>query len=252
MVAFNYKLNYSKCYDLLDKHFIMALFKKPDAAKALQAPKKQRAGEKAIDYIPADCILGVGTGSTVHFFIEALKSIKGKITTVVSSSKETTQRLRECGFYVEDLNSVSKVDVYVDGADEVTPHKQMIKGGGAALTGEKIIAACAQKFICIADDSKQVDTLGKFPLPIEVIPMARSFVARELVNRFGAHPEYRIGTTTDYGNIILDVHGLQILNPTELEQALNQIPGVVTNGLFAQRGADLVLIGTDHSVKIIE
>ena len=203
---------------------------------------KQAVAQAAVEYVPYDAILGVGTGSTVNYFIDALAPIKNKIKAAVSSSEESTKRLQALGIEVVNLNSVSGLSVYIDGADEITEHKHMIKGGGAALTREKIVAACAKKFVCIVDHSKQVDVLGKFPLPIEVIPMARSYVARELV-KLGGMPEYREGVVTDNGNVILDVHKLKILDPVKLEQQLNQIAGVVTNGLFAQRGADVVLVG---------
>ena len=203
---------------------------------------KQAVAHAAVEHVPYDAILGVGTGSTVNYFIEALAPIKNKIKAAVSSSEESTKRLQALGIDVVDLNSVSGLSVYIDGADEITEHKHMIKGGGAALTREKIVAACAKKFVCIVDRTKQVDVLGKFPLPIEVIPMARSYVARELV-KLGGMPEYREGVVTDNGNVILDVHKLKILDPITLEQQLNQIAGVVTNGLFAQRGADVVLVG---------
>ena len=203
---------------------------------------KQAVAHAAVEHVPYDAILGVGTGSTVNYFIEALAPIKNKIKAAVSSSEESTKRLQALGIDVVDLNSVSGLSVYIDGADEITEHKHIIKGGGAALTREKIVAACAKKFVCIVDRTKQVDVLGKFPLPIEVIPMARSYVARELV-KLGGMPEYREGVVTDNGNVILDVHKLKILDPITLEQQLNQIAGVVTNGLFAQRGADVVLVG---------
>ena len=203
---------------------------------------KQAVAQAAVEHVPYDAILGVGTGSTVNYFIEALAPIKNKIKAAVSSSEESTKRLQALGIDVVDLNSVSGLSVYIDGADEITEHKHMIKGGGAALTREKIVAACAKKFVCIVDYTKQVDVLGKFPLPIEVIPMARSYVARELVKLSGM-PEYREGVVTDNGNVILDVHKLKILEPVKLEQQLNQIAGVVTNGLFAQRGADVTLVG---------
>jgi len=203
---------------------------------------KQAVAQAAVEHVPYDAVLGVGTGSTVNYFIEALAPIKNKIKAAVSSSEESTKRLQALGIDVVDLNNVSGLSVYIDGADEITEHKHMIKGGGAALTREKIVAACAKKFVCIVDHTKQVDVLGKFPLPIEVIPMARSYVARELV-KLGGMPEYREGVVTDNGNVVLDVHKLKILDPVTLEQQLNQIAGVVTNGLFAQRGADVVLVG---------
>ncbi|MFA3792943.1 ribose-5-phosphate isomerase RpiA [Aliiglaciecola sp. SL4] len=216
-----------------------------------QDEKKRAAGEAAVKFVTDDSIIGVGTGSTVHYFISALESVKHKIKGAVSSSDDSTAKLKAMGIEVFDLNSVDKFDIYVDGADEITKHKHMIKGGGAALTREKIVAAVAKKFVCIIDDSKQVPVLGAFPLPVEVIPMARSFVARELV-KLGGDPEYRQGVTTDNGNVILDVHNLKILNPVELEQQINQIPGVVTNGLFAMRAADIVLVATDSEVIEIE
>jgi ribose 5-phosphate isomerase A len=209
---------------------------------------KQAAARAAIAQVPEDSVIGVGTGSTVNFFIDELAKIKGRIEAAVSSSKVSTERLRKLGIRVLELNSVDDMPVYVDGADEITRHMHMIKGGGGALTGEKIVAAVARKFICIADRSKLVDVLGAFPLSVEVIPLARSFVARELV-RLGGHPQLREGFTTDYGNIILDVHGLSILDPLELEDAINRIPGVVTNGLFARRPADLLLLGTSEGVQ---
>ena len=202
----------------------------------------------AIEYVEADSIVGVGTGSTVNFFIEELGNIKHKIEGAVSSSEASTERLKALGIEVFELNEVSNLSVYIDGADEVTEHKHMIKGGGAALTREKIVAGAAATFVCIVDESKRVPVLGSFPLPVEVIPMARSFVARELV-KLGGDPEYRQGVVTDNGNVILDVHNLEILNPRELEQKINNIPGVVTNGIFALRGADIVLSATESSVE---
>jgi ribose 5-phosphate isomerase A len=195
-------------------------------------------------------IVGVGTGSTVKYFIEALASIKGKLKACVSSSEASTQMLKTLHIPVLDLNSVGEIDIYIDGADEVTSHKQMIKGGGAALTREKILAAASKQFICIADDKKLVDVLGKFPLPIEVIPMARSYVARELV-KLGGNPIYREGVVTDNGNVILDVHNLNIMEPVKLETEINQIAGVVCNGIFARRPADKVIIGSSQGIKLI-
>ncbi|MGJ8679850.1 ribose-5-phosphate isomerase RpiA [Paraglaciecola sp.] len=215
-----------------------------------QDDKKKSAAQAAIKYVEHGSIVGVGTGSTVVHFINALEDIKYDIAGAISSSEDSTQRLKALGIEVFDLNSVGKLDVYIDGADEITEHKHMIKGGGAALTREKIIAAVASKFVCIIDDTKQVPVLGEFPLPVEVIPMARSYVAREIV-KLGGDPEYRQGVVTDNGNVILDVHNLKIMNPVELERQLNAIVGVVTNGLFAHRGADLVLIGTEQGVKTI-
>ena len=215
-----------------------------------QDDKKKAAARAALKYIKDDAIVGVGTGSTVNYFIDALADVKHKIQGAVSSSNVSTERLKAMGIDVFDLNSVDKFDIYIDGADEITQHKHMIKGGGAALTREKIVAAVAEKFICIIDDTKQVPMLGQFPLPVEVIPMARSYVAREIV-KLGGDPAYRQGIVTDNGNVILDVYNLTILNPVELERQLNAIVGVVTNGLFADRGADIVLIGTNNGVEIV-
>lgn len=211
---------------------------------------KKMAAEAAIKYISDNSIIGVGTGSTVNYFIDALASIKHNITGVVASSKATAIKLKALNIPILDLNSVSELDIYVDGADEINPSLQMIKGGGAALTGEKIVAAVAKKFICIADNSKKVTILGKFPLSIEVIPMARSYVAREIIKRIGGSPVYREGIITDYGNVILDVWNLEILEPIKTEQLINDIPGVVTNGLFAIRPADILLLGTPDGVLI--
>ncbi len=216
-----------------------------------QNEMKKAAAEKAIEFIQPDTIVGVGTGSTVNYFIDALATIKNQIIGAVSSSEQSSQRLKEHGIEVFDLNSVDNLDVYIDGADEITKHMAMIKGGGAALTREKIVAAVAKKFICIADNSKQVDILGRFPLPVEVIPMARSYVARELV-KLGGDPEYRQGVVTDNGNVILDVHNLNILDPKALETQINNIVGVVTNGLFALRGADILVLSTNQGTKIIK
>jgi len=216
-----------------------------------QDEMKKAAAIKALEYIENDTIVGVGTGSTVNHFIDALATIKNKIEGAVSSSEESSKRLKAHGIEVFDLNNIDILDVYVDGADEITKYMSMIKGGGAALTREKIVAAVANKFICIADDSKQVEILGNFPLPVEVIPMARSYVARELV-KLGGDPEYRQGVITDNGNVILDVHNLSIIDPKKLEADINAIVGVVTNGLFAQRGADVLILGTKSDVRIIE
>jgi ribose 5-phosphate isomerase A len=215
-----------------------------------QDEQKRAVAQAAIQYIPAGCIVGVGTGSTANYFIDELAKIKHKIEGAVASSEATTQRLNGHGIEVIDLNSIDVLPVYVDGTDEITEHLAMIKGGGGALTREKIVAAVAKKFICIADQSKLVKVLGKFPLPIEVIPMARSYVARE-ITRLGGQPVLRQGFTTDNGNIILDVHGLQILNPVELETTLNHITGIVTNGLFAKRGADVLLLGINDGIQTI-
>ena len=209
---------------------------------------KRAVAREAIKYVEEDSIVGVGTGSTANFFIDELAKMKGRIEGAVASSEKTAERLRAHGIRVVELNSVSDMPVYVDGADEITEHLAMIKGGGGALTREKIVAAVAKKFVCIADDSKLVPVLGSFPLPVEVIPMARSWVGRQMV-KLGGMPTLREGFATDNGNLILDVAGLKIINPRELEQAINDIPGVVTVGLFARRGADLLLLGTAGGVK---
>ena len=216
-----------------------------------QDEMKNAAAIKALEFIENDTIVGVGTGSTVNFFIDGLATMKDKIAGAVSSSQESTKRLEAHGIEVFDLNSVDVLDVYVDGADEITRHMAMIKGGGAALTREKIVAAVAKKFICIADDSKQVKVLGNFPLPVEVIPMARSYVAREMV-KLGGDPVYRQGVLTDNGNVIIDVHNLVILDPKALESQINAIVGVVTNGLFALRGADILVLGSSDGIKVIQ
>lgn len=211
---------------------------------------KLAVAKAAITYIPEDSIVGVGTGSTANFFIDELGKIKNKIRGAVASSEASAKRLKGHGIDVLSLNDVIELPVYVDGADEITRHLHMIKGGGGALTREKIVAAASKQFICLCDASKLVDVLGNFPLPVEVIPMARSYVAREIV-KLGGHPKLREGFTTDNGNLILDVHGLQILNPVELEVSLNHLAGVVTNGLFARRGADVLLLGTTSGVQTI-
>ena len=211
---------------------------------------KRLAGEKAIEFVEDGMIVGVGTGSTVAYFIDALGRVKDRIKGAVSSSEQSTARLKQHGIEVLDLNHTGTLSLYVDGADECDPHKRLIKGGGAALTREKIIAEASKQFVCIVDPSKQVPVLGKFPLPVEVIPMARSAVARQLV-KLGGRPEYRQGVVTDNGNVILDVHGLEILDAIALENAINGIPGVVTVGRFANRGADVALIGTADGVKTI-
>jgi ribose 5-phosphate isomerase A len=212
---------------------------------------KQAAARAAITHLSDDGVVGVGSGSTANFFIAELARLKHRVEAAVASSEATARRLKELGIRVVDLNGVNELPVYVDGADEVTRHLAMIKGGGGALTREKIVAAVARKFVCIADSTKLVDVLGKFPLPVEVIPMARSYVAREL-RKLGGHPEWRQNFVTDNGNAILDVRGLSILNPVELEGALNQIAGVVANGLFARRGADVLLLGTERGVETLK
>ncbi|QIJ53584.1 ribose-5-phosphate isomerase RpiA [Proteus mirabilis] len=212
---------------------------------------KKAVGWAALEYVKPGTIVGVGTGSTASHFIDALATMKGQIEGAVSSSEASTAKLKSYGIPVFDCNEVDSLDIYVDGADEINHQMQMIKGGGAALTREKIIAAVAKTFVCIVDESKQVDVLGKFPLPVEVIRMARSYVARELV-KLGGLPEYRENVVTDNGNVILDVYNLTILNPIELENKINSIAGVVTVGLFANRGADIVLMGTSEGVKTIK
>lgn len=207
-----------------------------------QINEKQLAGETALRYVEDGAIVGVGTGSTVAYFIDALAGIKDRIQGAVSSSEQSTARMKQHGIEVFDLNAVGPIGIYIDGADECDPHRRLIKGGGAALTREKICAAAARKFVCIIDSSKRVDVLGRFPLPIEVIPMARSLVSREIV-KLGGQPVWRDGVTTDNGNWIIDVHGWRIADPVALEQQLNQLAGVVTVGLFAQRPADVVLVG---------
>lgn len=211
---------------------------------------KRKAAEAALKYIDGISILGIGTGSTVNHFIDLLAGFKSKVEGAVSSSEESTKRLRKLGIPVLDLNAVGDLEIYIDGADEINPNLQLIKGGGGALTREKIIAAASHKFVCIADEGKYVDYLGEFPLPIEVIPMARSFVARQMV-KLGGRPIWREGYITDNGNQIIDVHGLEILKPIELEQTINNIPGVVTVGIFALRPADIVLLGTESGVKTL-
>ena len=212
--------------------------------------QKQLVAREALRYVVEDAWLGVGSGSTVNFFIDALANSRLRIKGAVASSVKTAERLKAHRIDVEDLNNVGDIPVYVDGADEVTPTGAMIKGGGGALTREKIVAAVARKFVCIADQSKKVDVLGQFALPVEVIPMARSYVARELV-RLGGRPEWRMGFATDNGNVILDVADLRIDDPIAMEDRINAIAGVVTVGLFARRGADLILLGTPEGVETI-
>jgi ribose 5-phosphate isomerase A len=214
---------------------------------ATQDELKQQVAQAAVSYVKGG-IVGVGTGSTANFFIDELAKVKAKIDGAVASSEGTAQRLRSHGIQVFDLNDVSGLDIYVDGADEITEHLHMLKGGGGALTREKIVAACAKSFICICDASKLVPVLGQFPLPVEVIPMARSYVARELV-KLGGQPKLREGFTTDNGNVILDVSGLSIVDPIATERQINQIAGVVTNGLFAARPANVLLLATADGVK---
>lgn len=211
---------------------------------------KRRVAEAALDYIEVEDVVGVGTGTTANFFVDALAGVKCKIDGAVASSEATAQRLKGYGIPVFDLNHVGELPLYVDGADEATRHRQLIKGGGGALTREKIVAGASRKFICIVDDSKLVDVLGRFPLPIEVIPMARSFVARRLVS-MGGLPEWRENFKTDNDNPILDVHNLDIMQPAKLESELNDIPGVVTVGIFALRPADVVIVGREEGVEIL-
>ena len=215
-----------------------------------QDARKKAAAEAALAYVDPEAILGVGTGSTVNFFIDALEPLRHRLKGAVSSSVASTRKLEALGIPVLDLNEVAEIPVYVDGADEVTPGLAMIKGGGAALTREKIIAAVATRFVCITDASKVVDRLGAFPLPVEVIPMARSYVARELV-KLGGRPAYRVGTVTDNGNHVLDVSGLDLSVPAQVEERINNITGVVTNGLFARRGADVLLVAGDGGVRTV-
>jgi len=216
-----------------------------------QDEKKQAVARAALEFVETGTVVGVGTGSTANYFIDALAEIKHKVDGAVASSEESARRLAAHGIMVLDLNGVSELSVYVDGADETTRNLYLIKGGGGALTREKIVAAVASRFVCMVDDSKLVDRLGAFPLPVEVIPMARSYVARRIV-RLGGHPELRDGFTTDNGNIILDVHNLDILEPPKIEAELNQIAGVVCNGLFAQRPADVLLLGRDSGVETMK
>jgi ribose 5-phosphate isomerase A len=216
-----------------------------------QDEQKRLVAREAIKYVVEDAYVGVGSGSTANFFIEELAAIKNRIKGAVASSVSTAERLKQHGIAQVELNNVSDLPVYIDGADETTAHGAMIKGGGGALTREKIVAAVAKKFVCIVDRSKLVGVLGSFPLPVEVIPMARGHVAQELV-RLGGEPQLREHFLTDNGNIILDVDNLIILNPVELETKLNNIVGVVTNGLFARRGADVILVGTDAGVQTLD
>ena len=212
--------------------------------------KKLKVAKSSLDYIEHDCVLGVGTGSTVNFLIDLLPDLINKIQAVVSSSDESTKRLEAHGIEVSNLNNIGNIDLYIDGADEATKNLHLIKGGGGALTREKILAANAKEFICIVDDSKIVDRLGKFPLPIEVLPMAQSYIAREIVKMKG-QPILRENFITDNGNHILDIHNLDITNPIETETIINQIPGVITVGIFARRPADILLIAEENTIKII-
>jgi len=211
---------------------------------------KRAVAREALRHLSPDTVIGVGTGSTANFFIDELARLKDRIKGAVASSERSAERLRAHGIAVLDLNDVEDIPVYVDGADEITERMHMVKGGGGALTREKIVAAVARKFVCIADESKLVPVLGKFPLPVETIPMARAYVARELA-KLGGRPKPREGFTTDNGNIILDVSGLEIADPVALETAINNITGVVTNGLFARRGADVLLLGTTSGVRTL-
>ena len=212
---------------------------------------KQKVAEAALEYVKGYSILGIGTGSTTRLFINCLADLKSRIEGTVSSSNASTDQLRSLGIPVLELNDVGTLDVYVDGADEIDPRKKLIKGGGAALTREKIIAGASRKFVCIAEESKCVGVLGKFPLPVEVIPMARSFVARELV-KLGGQPVWRESCLTDNGGHILDVHNLSIVDPVALEKEINNIPGVITNGIFGIRAADVVLVGGKDGVRVID
>ncbi len=215
-----------------------------------QDEKKMRVAEAALDYIEHGQIVGIGSGTTVHAFIKQLTKVKNKIDAVVSSSELTTQLILDCNIRVIDLKESGGLPIYIDGADESNANKQLIKGGGGALTREKIIAGASKKFVCMIDDSKYVQTLGKFPLPIEVIPMSQSIVALEII-KLGGRPVYRENFVTDNGNIILDIHNLEISEPLTLEQAINNIPGVVTNGLFAMRHADNLLISNGDEIKVM-
>ena len=212
---------------------------------------KKMAAEAALEYVEAGAIVGIGTGSTANHFIDALAGIKHKIDGTVASSEASATRLRDHGIPVLDLNAVDELSLYVDGADESNRYLHLIKGGGGALTREKIVAAASRRFVCIADDSKLVEMLGAFPLPVEVIPMARSYVAREII-KLGGQPVLRENFTTDNGNIILDIRNLQIMEPEKLETELNQIVGIVTNGLFARRPADILLLGSEQGVKTLK
>jgi len=216
-----------------------------------QDEMKKAAAAAAIEYVESGMIVGIGTGSTANHFIDLLADIKGKIDGTVASSEASADRLRGHGIPVMNLNEAGQLSLYVDGADESNKHLHLIKGGGGALTREKIVAAASEKFVCIADESKLVDIMGAFPLPVEVIPMARSYVAREIVSRTGGTPVLREGFTTDNGNVILDIHDLEIMEPVKLENELNSIVGVVTNGLFAARPADVLILGTPDGARTV-
>ncbi|MBT8038966.1 MAG: ribose-5-phosphate isomerase RpiA [Xanthomonadales bacterium] len=213
-----------------------------------QNEMKQQVAQAALEWVRDDTVLGVGTGSTVNCFIDALASSGVRLEAAVSSSKATTRRLREIGIEVRELNHAGTLDLYVDGADEFDPHRRLIKGGGGALTREKIVAAASRKFVCIVDETKRVSVLGRFPLPVEVIPMARSYVARQIV-AIGGQPEWREGVETDNGNVIIDVHNMDLVDPVDIERRLNDLAGVVSNGLFAIRPANLVLMATREGVQ---
>ena len=215
-----------------------------------QDEMKIAAAEAALEYVESGMIVGIGTGSTANHFIDLLATVKGKIDGTVASSVVSEERLKSHGIPVMDLNNAGQLSIYVDGADESDKHLNLIKGGGGALTREKIVAGASNKFICIADESKLVDVMGEFPLPVEVIPMARSFIGREIV-KMGGKPILRTGFTTDNGNIIIDIHGLEIMEPVKMETHFNQLPGVVTIGLFAQRPADVLILGTPNGAKVI-
>ncbi len=215
-----------------------------------QDEMKIAAAAAALEYVESGMIVGIGTGSTANHFIDLLATVKGKIDGAVASSVVSEERLKSHGIPVMDLNNAGQLSIYVDGADESDKHLNLIKGGGGALTREKIVAGASDKFICIADESKLVDVMGEFPLPVEVIPMARSYIAREIV-KMGGRPVLRDGFTTDNGNIIIDIHGLEIMEPVKMETHFNQLPGVVTIGLFAQRPADVLILGTPNGAKVI-